>query len=279
MSQDSKVLGFVSPADVAALMRETGVLSVETTSTLEGNPVIQAAVKVMNAKTGEELPGGLPFAVVLFRNAGEPGYTNVAIGTSVPVADLGITLPPDFFNQVNQHYRFLRAYLSGRTSVVLQMDLFLRHATQEYVKFAFGLWAAGFSQILLGLFGQQEGEAPSPALEAFAAAPEDALANYAAAVNAEPETIAEAPVEEIATEAEAEVAEEPAAEALPEAPATEVLAEAVEIPAEEIPAEEPAATAVAEEEEALPPAEAVPDRIIDLVAEQDQQPAEEERTA
>jgi hypothetical protein len=182
MSQDNKVIGFMSPGELAALMRETGLMSVDGMSTLDGQPVIQAALKIMNSRTGEELPGGLPFAVVLFKGAGEPGYTNIAIGTSVPVAELGIALPPDFFNRCNQGYRFLRAYGLDRTSFVLQMDLFLRGATREYVKFGFGLWAAGFSQILFDLFGQREDESFAPAVEAYAASQESVLARYATAV-------------------------------------------------------------------------------------------------
>lgn len=62
----------------------------------------------------------------------------------MPYAQLGITLPADFFNRCNRSYRFLRAYALDADSFVLQMDLFLRNATREYVKYAFGVWATGF---------------------------------------------------------------------------------------------------------------------------------------
>jgi hypothetical protein len=249
MSQDDKVIGFMSPAELSALMRETGLMTVDGMSSLDGKPVIQAALKMMNSRTGEELPGGLPFAVILFKGAGEPGYTNIAVGTSVPAAELGIALPPDFFNRSNQSYRFLRTYALDRTSFVLQMDLFLRGATREYVKFGFGLWAAGFSQILFDLFGQREDEDFAPAAEAYAASHESVLARYATAVASAP----------------------PVVEAIPEPPP----AEETVMPAE-VPPEETAWTPVAEAEEPLQ-LELPPEQPADFNVDQGwQAPAESE---
>jgi hypothetical protein len=238
MSRDDKVIGFMSPAELSSLMGETGLIAVEGTATLDGKPVIQASLKMMNSRTGEELPGGLPFAVVLFKAAGESGYTNVAIGTSVPVSELGIALPPDFFNRCNQGYRFLRAYAIDRNTFVLQMDLFLRNATREYVKFAFGLWAAGFSQILFDLFGQRADEGFAPATEAYAAAPQSVLARYAEAVAAAP--LAAETVEPFAPEAVPDIPPDAPLETPPEETVFTPAAEAEEPLQLELPAEQPA---------------------------------------
>ena len=154
MAQDDKVIGYISPAELLDVMRGTGMIAVQETGTVEGKPVIHAALKLVHAQTGEELPGGLPFSVVMFKGADEPGYSNIAIGTVVPAAELEITLPENFFNLCNQRFRFIRAFPLDASSFVLQMDLFVRNTTPEYIKFSFGLWAALFSQVLFELMGR-----------------------------------------------------------------------------------------------------------------------------
>lgn len=247
MAQDNKVLGFVTPADLIALMRETGHIAVQESAVSDGKPVIHAALKVMNAKTGDQIPGGLPFSVVMFKHPSEAGYSNIAIGTIVPAAELDIHLPRDYFNFCNQRLRFMRVFPLDERSFVIQMDLILRNATREYVKFNFGLWGALFSQVLYELIGRGR-DSLEHAAEAYAAT--DVSQQYVSTVTA---SDAAAPVEASVVEdvptgnaaSEQELVLEPAAE-IPaeaavetEAPAT-VAPEAVEPegPFSEIPAAE-----------------------------------------
>ena len=249
MAQDDKVIGYISPAELLSLMRETGMISVQETGTSEGKPVIHAVLKLVHAQTGAELPGGLPFSVVMFKGATEPGYSNIAIGTVVPAAELEIVLPADFFNLCNRRFRFIRAFPLDASSFVLQMDLFVRGATQEYLKFSFGLWAALFSQVLFELMGHGT-QSLSRAAEVYAAAPADFISRYAEAIAPDFQPLAEEkPVEEdtavldlvpdLESEPPAETATAPEAEAAPAveaeaAPATDKAenAKAVEIAAE-----------------------------------------------
>lgn len=186
MTQDNKVLAYVSPEEMAALMSETGMIAVHERVIVDGKPVIHAALKVVNAQTGEQLPGGLPFSVVMFKSQHEPGYSNIAIGTVVPVAELEITLPRDYFNFCNQRFRFTRVFPLDERSFVLQMDLFVRNATREYVKFSFGIWAAMFSQVLFELMGRGK-ESLVAAAEAYAAAKTGLSQQYVSTMTASDE--------------------------------------------------------------------------------------------
>jgi hypothetical protein len=244
MSQDGKVIGYLSLAEMQALLGETGLVGVLEAGQSGGQPVIHAALKVINAESGAELPGGLPFSVVLFKEPREPGYSNIAIGAVIPVTDLKLTLPPDFFNVCNRRTRFVRAFPYDANSFVLQMDLFLHNATREYVKFGIGVWSALFTHVLFELMGN----APSLAAAAFAGGPDDRFVSTVT----KPETAAETPAEEPATEVPAETPVEvetiaPQAEAKPEEAKTD------------LPVEEPA------------PAGAV----VEAAAEPAQAPAEE----
>lgn len=220
MSQDDKIIGTLSQQEVSALLVETGMVAIEETTFVDGRPVLQASLKVINARTGEAMPGGLPFAVVLFKSADEPGFSNIAIGTRVPVAELGIALPPDFFNLCNQYYRFVRVYPLDAGSFVLQMDLFLRRATREYVKYCFGVWAATFSQLLFELLLQrethQEPAAMAPAAPSAPSTDEPlhVMARYVSAVTtaeAEPALPPQAAAPQDAVLDAAAVAEQPPA--------------------------------------------------------------------
>jgi len=153
MVQDSKVIAALSPADLVVLLRETAGIAVLESAVADGKPVIQAAVMAVNAQTGEVLAGGLPFSIVMFKGANETGYSNIAIGTIVPAAELDIHLPRDYFNFCNQRLRFVRVFPLDAGSFVIQMDLMLRNATREYVKFNFGLWSMLFKQVLYELIG------------------------------------------------------------------------------------------------------------------------------
>jgi hypothetical protein len=177
MNQDNKVIAYVSPDEMTALMSETGMITVHESGNIDGKPVIHAALKVVNAQTGEQLPGGLPFSVVMFKNPKEPGYSNIAIGTVVPAAELEINLPRDYFNFCNQRFRFTRVFPLDERSFVLQMDLFVRNATREYVKFMFGVWAAMFSQVLFELMGRGR-DSLVAAAEAYAVARTDLSQQY-----------------------------------------------------------------------------------------------------
>lgn len=251
MSNDRQVISYMSPADLVALMNQTGVIAVHESGTSDGKPVIHASVKVVNAQTGEHLPGGLPFSVVMFKGPNEPGYSNIAIGTIVPASELKVALPRDYFNFCNQRFRFTRTFPVDERSFVIQMDLVVHNATREYVKFSFGLWGALFSQMLFELMGRGR-ESLVTAAEAYAAARTDFAEQIAstpamsaaapAATSAEPMPLAteaimpvEAALFDLDTEALAlDRVEEPILE---DAPAVEV-ADAV-TPVEEPEAEEP----------------------------------------
>jgi hypothetical protein len=154
MANDRQVIQYLSPAELVGLMNATGAVVVHEAGSSDGKPVIQASVKVVNAETGEQLPGGLPFSVVMFKGPGEPGYSNIAIGTIVPASELKVVLPRDYFNFCNQRFRFTRVFPVDENAFVIQMDLVLKNATREYVKFSFGLWGALFSQMLFELMGR-----------------------------------------------------------------------------------------------------------------------------
>lgn len=153
MAQDNKIIAALSPADLVGLLRETAGITVLESAVADGKPVIQAAVQAVNTQTGEVLAGGLPFSIVMFKGPSEAGYSNVAIGTVVPAAELDIHLPRDYFNFCNQRLRFVRVFPLDAGSFVIQMDLILRGATREYIKFQFGLWGMLFKQVLFELIG------------------------------------------------------------------------------------------------------------------------------
>ena len=155
MSQDSKVISYLSAPELAALMNATGAIAVEATTTADSRPVIQAHLKITDNRTGEEIPGGLPFAVVMFKGDREPGCSNIAVAARIPVGALGIRLPANYFNLCNEQYRFVRVFPLGHDAIALQMDIYLHAATREYVKFAFGIWATAFSQVLYDLMSQR----------------------------------------------------------------------------------------------------------------------------
>jgi len=247
MSQDAKVIGYISQSELVALMRATGMISVQETENAGGKPVIHALLKVINAQTGAELPGGLPFSVVMFKRAADAGYSNIAIGTVVPAAELGIALPADFFNLCNQRFRFIRAFPVDATSFVLQMDLIVSNATGEYVKFAFGLWAAMFSQVLFELMGSGR-DAVSRAAEIYARTPAAVVLPAVDSITSEPAAEEQPTVESALPEPEGEcvpasAAAEPAmteAAVTGEAPAAPEVTPAAEAkPAAEPPAGEP----------------------------------------
>lgn len=225
MSKDDKVIEYITPADMVDLMNETGMIMVHDSTTQGGHPVVHAAFKTINAQTGEELPGGMPFSVVMYKTPREPGYSNIAIGTVVQVADLGLALPRDYFNFANQRYRFARVYPIDERNFVLQMDMFIHSATREYVKNGFGLWSALFSQILFDLMGRN-GEQLHAAAEAFAAARTEIAEQFVATAVASDEPAAaaadvlpETPVD-VPSEAVIEASSEPA-NAVPDVPAVE----------------------------------------------------------
>jgi Predicted membrane protein len=256
MAFDSMIVKSVTPADLIKLMRESGAVAVSETSVIDGKPVIHAALVKANAKTGEMLPGGLPFSAVLHRGSTDKGYTNLAIGTIVPAAELGIELPPDFFNYSNHRLRFVRVYPVDTQSFAIQMDLVLRFATREYLKFAFGLWGTLYSQILFELVGKEH-EALALAAEAFAATHRPAVLM---------------PEPELASEPQSEPVSEP-----------EIHVPAVVEPVESL--AEPVADGVpAAVDEVAPPVEshAIPDAAVETVTEAEpavvHEPAAEEIT-
>lgn len=214
MASDRQVIEFLSPAQLAALMNASGIITVRDTVLSDGKPVIHAALKVVNAETGEQLPGGLPFSVVMFKAPNEQGYSNIAIGTIVPASELRVALPRDYFNFCNQRFRFTRVFPVDDGSFVIQMDLILKNATREYIKFSFGLWGALYSQVLFELMGRGR-ESLITAAEAYARVHTD----FATQIAASPQTalVEPASVEAVAIEAAAiepalDVAAEPVAE-------------------------------------------------------------------
>lgn len=275
MSQDNKVIGYLTPAEMAVLMSETGMITVHESGMVDGKPVIHAALKVINAQTGEQLPGGLPFSVVLFKNPREPGYTNIAIGTIVPTAELEVALPRDYFNFCNQRFRFTRVFPIDERSFVLQMDLFVRNATREYVKYSFGVWAALFSQVLFELIGRGR-ESLVAAAEAYAMR-NDIAQQYVSTATASDDSVVVETAVESAPEAESvEVAvapEAPVVDHEAEAPAEAKIDQPVpEAPAEtaaESPVEEPVAEAAAEKAVEEPSAADKPteEAVAELVTE------------
>lgn len=260
MSNDRQIVSTLSPQELAALLNATGMINVLESRMSDGKPVIHAEVKVVNSKTGEQLPGGLPFSVVMFKSSNEQGYSNVAIGAIVPAAELGVRLPRDYFNFSNQRFRFARAFPLDPQSFVIQMDLVLRGATRDYIKFNFGLWCSLFSQMLFELIGRGR-ESLVSAAEAYAVANVDFASQIAAAIPAVAEVPAEVPMPLMA---EAIVPEAPVAEAAvvaaPQAMDVAVPSEVPVEPASE-PVSEPANELVAEALVAAPsetPVEDVP---------------------
>ena len=257
MAQDNRVIGYVSQAELSALMRETGMISIQDTANADGKPVIHALLKVVNAQTGAELPGGLPFSVVMFKRVAEAGYSNIAIGTVVPAAELGIDLPADFFNLCNRRFRFVRAFPLDATAFVMQMDLVVRHATAEYVKFAFGLWGSIFSQALFELMGTGR-DSLSRAAEIYSRAPVNFAPPVFDAVTDQP--VAEPAVETALDDGPQESAlpqAEPAEEALPQA----AVEAAPVVPEEPVKEDAPAEPAVEPAAEEAPGAQAVADPV------------------
>ncbi len=241
MANDRHVIQYMSPAELVGLMNATGV-TVQDTITSDGKPVIHAALKVVNAETGEQLPGGLPFSVVMFKSPNEAGYSNIAIGTIVPASELNVRLPRDYFNFCNQRFRFCRVFPVDERSFVIQMDLVLKNATREYVKFAFGLWGALFSQMVFELMGRGR-ESLVAAAEAYAQAHTDFAQQIAAApaivepvagtVAAPEVAVAEPEEEPLPLEADAIVPPEGEAAVVDDAAPADVVA--AEVPAEEAP--------------------------------------------
>lgn len=280
MANDRQVIQYMSPVELVGLMNATGVVTVHDTIIADGKPVIHAALKVVNAETGEHLPGGLPFSVVMFKAPNEPGCSNIAIGTIVPASELKVALPRDYFNFCNQRFRFARVFPVDENSFVIQMDLVLRNATREYVKFSFGLWGALFSQMLFELIGRGR-ESLISAAEAYAQAHTDFAEQIATtpevAVQSAPvEAPAAAPADAVTEDREPEAvlpleaeaivpAEDPLVE-LPEenmAPAGETSAveaaeeAVVEAPSNEVVADETATDPVAPIEKAIETTEPV----------------------
>lgn len=215
MSNDRQVISYLSPADLVALMHQSGVITIHETGMSDGKPVIYASVKVVNARTGEQLPDGLPFYVVMFKGQNEPGYSNIAIGTIVPASELKVALPRDYFNFCNKRFRFTRTFPVDEHSFVIQMDLVLKNATREYVKFSFGLWSALFAQMLFELLGRGR-ESLVAAAEVYAAVHTDFAEQIAttpvmsetvvpaAEASAEPEPVLPLATEMIVTGTDAE---------------------------------------------------------------------------
>jgi hypothetical protein len=240
MAQDNKIISSLTPVELVALLRETAGIAVLESAVADGRPVIQAAVKAVNAQTGEVLPGGLPFSVVMFKNGNDTGYTNIAIGTVVPAAELDIHLPRDYFNFCNQRLRFTRVFPLDAGSFVIQMDLVLRGATREYVKFNIGLWSMLFKQVLYELIGSGR-DSLVHAAEVYAAT--DVAQHFVSTLGASSET-AEGPADaepSLGPAPETTVAEAPQARE----PVEEVLVETP--PSDAVPGEDP------------PVAEAVPE--------------------
>jgi Uncharacterized conserved protein len=241
MANDRHVIQYMSPAELVGLMNATGVM-VHDTITSDGKPVIHAALKVVNAETGEQLPGGLPFSVVMFKSPNEAGYSNIAIGTIVPASELNVRLPRDYFNFCNQRFRFCRVFPVDERSFVIQIDLVLKNATREYVKFAFGLWGALFSQMVFELMGRGR-ESLVAAAEAYAQAHADFAQQIAATpgvaiVEPTPEVaVAEPEVEPLPLEAEAILPPEAEAPKLEELPVEEASEATVEPVTEETPSD------------------------------------------
>jgi len=221
MAQDNRIISSLSPADLVVLLQETAGIAVLESAVADGRPVIQAAVKAVNAQTGELLAGGLPFSVVMFKGGNEAGYSNIAIGTVVPAAELDIHLPRDYFNFCNQRLRFIRVFPLDAGSFVIQMDLMLRGATREFVKFNFGVWSMLFKQVLYELLGSGR-DSLVHAAEVYAAT--DVAQHYVATVTGQS-------IEE-GTEPSLAPATEAAIEA--EAPQTAIIA-APQEPVEELP--------------------------------------------
>ncbi len=229
MAQDSKIISSLSPAEFVVLLRETADIAVLESAVADGKPVIHAAVKAVNAQTGEVLPGALPFSVVMFKSGNDVGYTNIAIGTVVPAAELDIHLPRDYFNFCNQRLRFMRVFPLDAGSFVIQMDLVLRHTTREYVKFNIGLWSVLFKQVLYELIGRgrdslvhaaevyaataQHYVATGQSMEGLASAEPSGPDAEAVAEAETPQTLPEAAILPAATPAEA--VQETAEEVLP----------------------------------------------------------------
>lgn len=209
-SEDSKVLNYLTPAGLVHLMQETGAIQVHDTVVSDGKPVIHAALRKRNALTGEALIGGLTFSVVMHGPQSDKGYTSLALGAVVPLADFGLALPPDFFNFSNQRLRFVRVYPLGTEAFVIQMDIVIRKATREYVKFAFGHWGALYAQILFELIGKGR-DGLALAAEAYAAArqPPVMLAPAANDIAGDPPAVAEEAAEEPENLAEPESQIEP----------------------------------------------------------------------
>ena len=148
---DGTVISWLSWAELAALMRKTGMVTVEGVGRVDGNPAIGASLKIVNAETGEKLPDDLPFSVILFKDATQSGYTSIAMVARVPAAELNAQMPEGFLDACNRRYRFVHAYMLDRSSFVVQADLNLRGVTHEHLKYSFGVWAAAVSQILFDL--------------------------------------------------------------------------------------------------------------------------------
>ena len=124
------------------------------------------------------------------------------------------------------------------SSFVIQMDLILRDATREYVKFSFGLWGALFTQILFELMGRGR-ESLIAAAEAYAAVHTD-FAEQIASSPAPGEAVL--PEEAMPLEQDAIVAEAAATVASEELTPTEPAVE--EAKAVEVPVAEAGAAAV-----------------------------------
>jgi hypothetical protein len=176
---DNDVSSKMTWAELSVLMRETGMISIEGVGRLDGLPTIGASLKIVNAETGEKLPGGLPFSVVLFKDLSQAGYSDVALVATVPAAELNAHLPRDFVDSCNRRHRFVRAYPLDQNSFIVQADLFLRGTTREQLKYTFGVWAAALSQILFDLVTASPDDRPVAAedLADVAGAADDVVAD------------------------------------------------------------------------------------------------------
>jgi hypothetical protein len=159
---DGNIIPRMSWAELTALMRETGMIETEGTGRVDGLPTIGASLKIVNAETGEKLPGGLPFSVVLFKDVHQAGYSSIAMVATVPAAELNPQMPPGFIDACNRRHRFVSVYALDKGSFIVQADMIIRGVTREHLKYGFGVWAAALSQILFDLVTAEAADIREP---------------------------------------------------------------------------------------------------------------------
>ncbi|MDE2182952.1 MAG: hypothetical protein KGJ78_08020 [Alphaproteobacteria bacterium] len=234
MGRDRKIIEFISPSDMSAVMAETGLIGVEGTDSAEGAPVIHAVFKGLVPATGAYVASGIPFTVVMSKGPKDRGYSNIAVVAKVPAGELNARSAAVFAQACNRELRFVRAYLSGQGDLVLQADLFLRMATREYVKFWFGALAEIYLEALSGLVRAPQVQDVDEPHYPPASSHADAQTVPAQEIRAAPEPMAGDTPEMVMEEARPFEGEAPAPEMSVEDAAVQV-AEASEEPA--VPAE------------------------------------------